>query len=86
MRNSAYAITPLANRRLQAQAEALAAAERRLAAQPKVETDEHEAAVHVAAEYTIYNEMRDHALYRALQAVQKLAGGIIQAVGRKKLG
>lgn len=42
----------------------------------------HSAAVHAAAEYTIYREMEDHFLYDALREVQKDTPGVIQGVAR----
>ena len=83
MRNAVYAITPLANRRAQAQGEARAVADRPIAPDPDV--DAHSAAVHGAAEYTIYQEMLNPALYPALEKAQQVASGIIQEVGRAKL-
>ena len=84
MRNAIYSITPLANRRAQAQAGALAAADRHLA--PSLQIEDHEAAVHGAAEYTIYQEMRVGFLYRALEKAQGIAPGLIQSVGRQHFG
>jgi len=81
MRNAIYALTPLANNRRRAEAEAGAAAERDLAPEPKL--DAHTAAVHAAAEYTIYQEEKVGFLYQALEKAQRLAGGVIQEVGRK---
>ena len=40
------------------------------------------AAVHAAAEYTIYREMEDHFLYDALTKVQRDTPGVIREVGR----
>jgi len=84
MRNAIYAITPQGSRRARAAAEARAAADRPLA--PEYRLEEHEAAVHAAAEYTIYQEERVGFLYRALEAAQRVAGGLIETVGRKYLG
>jgi len=83
MRNAVYAITPLANHRTQAQGEARAVADRPIASDPDV--DAHSAAVHGAAEYTIYQEMINPALYPALEKAQSVAPGIIKEVGRKRL-
>jgi len=41
--------------------------------------------VGVGALYAIYNEVEDHALYNALQRVQRQFGGIIQSVARGQL-
>ena len=43
------------------------------------------AAVHAAAEYTIYREMEDHMLYRALETVRRDTPGVIREVGRQRL-
>ncbi|NIS82588.1 MAG: hypothetical protein GTO14_20850 [Anaerolineales bacterium] len=83
MRNAVYAITPLANRRTQAQGEAQAVADRTMAPDPDVGA--HTAAVHGAAEYTIYQEMLNPALYPALEKARNVAPGIIREVGRAKL-
>lgn len=84
MRNAIYAITPLANNRGRASGEARGTADRELASEPSLE--EHEAAVHAAAEYTIYQEMRRSFLYNALEKAQSIAPGVIQEVGRAKFG
>jgi len=44
----------------------------------------HTAAVHAAAEYTIYQEMKHHFMYLGLQKAIKGAGGIIKAVSRSR--
>ena len=43
---------------------------------------ERTAAVHAAAEYTIYREMEDQFLYKALEKVRKDTPGVIRGVGR----
>jgi hypothetical protein len=80
MRNAIYAITPLANQRAQAEAEATTAAARPLAPSPQV--GKHEAAVHGAAEYTIYQEMKRGFLYGALEKAARQFGGIVAGVKR----
>jgi hypothetical protein len=84
MRNAIYALTPQGSRRARAAAEATSAAERDLAPAPGL--DEHEAAVHGAAEYTIYQEERVGFLYRALERARGVAGGLIESVGRQYFG
>jgi len=54
----------------------------RVATVPKMPP--HTAGVHAAAEYTIYQEMRHHFLYKGLQKAIKNAGGIIKTVSRKR--
>lgn len=82
MRNAIYAVTPLANRRGQAMSEARAAADRDLAPEPSIGPGE--AAVHGAAEYTIYQEMAVGFMYGALEKAKALADGIITKVGKGK--
>lgn len=84
MRNAIYAIAPGQSHRAQAVAEAKAAADRELASPPDL--GEHEAAIHGAAEYTIHQETKVGFLYGALEQLQRLAPGVIRAVGREKLG
>lgn len=84
MRNAIYAITPLGNRRAAAVAEARAVGDGVLAGQPALE--EREAAVHGAAEYTIFQELRVGFLYGALERVAGQVGGMIKAVGRVHFG
>ena len=83
MRNAIYAIFPGGDRRSEAQSKARAVADRDMVATPPL--DDHAAAIHAAAEYTIYWEMRFHFLYNALQDLQKIAPGVIQEVGRKRI-
>ena len=82
MRNAIYAIAPDQNHRSNAEAESSGAADRPLAPFPDVGA--HEAAVHGAAEYTIYQEMARSFLYDALEKARAVAPGIIQEVGRNK--
>ena len=84
MRNAIYAIGPLTSHRAQAVAEAKSRADRDVAPTPQI--GEHEAAVHGAAEYTIFQEMKVGFLYRALEKAQQVAGGIIQKAGKAHLG
>lgn len=83
MRNAIYTIAPGTNNRDEAQANAEAVAERYLAPLPDLKP--HEAAVHAAAEYTIFQEMIQSFLYRALEKARAVAPGIIQEVGKAKL-
>ena len=82
MRNAIYAIGVDQNHRSTAEGEAGAVADRELAPYPDLKP--HEAAVHGAAEYTIYQEMVRSFLYRALEKARAVAPGIIQEVGRKR--
>lgn len=91
MGNAIYSITPLANRRDQAWASGEyesrktgQTAERVLAPQPDVE--DHDAAVHAAAEYTIYQENRRGFLYPAAEKVAGQVSGLIREVGRAHFG
>ena len=45
---------------------------------------EHTAAIHGAAEYTIWWELRFSFLYNALEELRKIAPGVIKDVGRQK--
>lgn len=85
MRNAIYTVAPNHNGRQVAEAEARGVnADGELA--PELRVQEHEAAVHGAAGYTIYQEQRVGFMYRALEAAQSIAGGVIQEVGRKRFG
>jgi hypothetical protein len=85
MWNAIYAITPAGSNRGRAVASARgAAADRDLASEPGI--GEGEAAVHAAAEYTIFQEMRRGFLYRALERAQAVAGGMIEAAGKEHFG
>jgi len=44
----------------------------------------HTAGVHAAAEYTIYQEMKHHFMYKGLQKAVKSAGGVLKAVRRRR--
>ena len=83
MRNAIYAIAPGGDHRAMAAMRARGRADRPLARMPQI--GEHEAAVHAAAHYTIYQEMRVGFMYRALERARDVAPGIIQSVGRGKL-
>jgi len=84
MRNAMYSITPQGNGRAAAAATAGAVAERDMAPTPGVAA--HEAAMHAAAEYTIYQENKHGFIYHALEDSAAQAGGKIQLVGKKWLG
>lgn len=84
MRNSAYVISPLGTRRMQAEAEAKMVADRDMAPEPEVK--EHDAALHVAAEYTIYLETKDQAIRNGVQAAIKTFKETVQDVGKEMLG
>ncbi len=55
---------------------------RAAAAVPAIEP--HTAAIHVAAEYTIYQEIEQAFLYDALKQLQAIAPGVIETVGRER--
>jgi hypothetical protein len=84
MRNALYGIAPGQSHRGEAVAAARATADREIAPAPQV--GDHEAAIHGAAEYTIYQETRVGFMYRALQGLAAIAPGIIQRVGRLHFG
>lgn len=81
MVNAIYSITPLANRRGQAEGGARGSADRELAPEPALEKSG--AIVHGAALYTIYQEMRQAFMYPALEKVKGQTGGMIREVGRQ---
>jgi hypothetical protein len=83
MRNAIYAIGPERDHRSKAESEARGAADRPMAPMPQV--GEHKAAIHGAAEYTVFQEMIHGFLYGALQRAQKQAPGVIREVGRERL-
>ena len=89
MRNSTYTITPEGSRR----GEAWPSGQYRNKAGERVarnlspsepQLKAHEAAVHCAADYAIYQEMRNGSLYRALERARAIAPGVIEAVGRER--
>lgn len=89
MRNAIYAIAPGGSHRAQAEADAAETLAGTIEARGMVSTVEvepHEAAIHGAAEYTAFQEMRVGFMYAALQALQEIAPGIIRAVGRETIG
>jgi hypothetical protein len=53
---------------------------------PEPDVPEHTAALHGAAHYTIYQEIKHGFMYRALQAVTGQIGGIIRQVGKERFG
>ncbi len=80
MRNAIYGVGPGGSHRSQAAAQALSAADRDLA--PEVQLKEHEAGLHGAAGYTIYQETKHGFIYSAVERLASQIGGIIQQVGR----
>lgn len=89
MRNAIYAIAPGGSHRAQAEADATEALAGTIEARGMVsaaEVGQHEAAIHGAAEYTAFQEMRVGFLYAALQQLQAIAPGVIRAVGRETIG
>lgn len=81
MRNAIYGVGPGGSHRSQAAAQALSAAERDLA--PEVQLKEHEAGLHGAAGYTIYQETKHGFLYSAVEQLAGQIGGIIEQIGRR---
>jgi len=86
MLNSTYGMGPNGSHRGEAQGAAYAAAAfageaKGMAPAPTLE--DGQAGLHAAAEYAIYQEMRQSFLYKAVEALQEQAGGEIQAAGRK---
>lgn len=89
-RNSAYTIAPLAESRSGAWASGMyrnkggkLVTRQAVSGSPPVAA--HMAAVHVAAEYAVYREIKDGTLYRALESARAVAPGMIQAVGREHM-
>lgn len=76
MRNAIYAITPEGSGSASSQGDRVAA--------PAPAVGEHEAAVHGAAEYTVYQEMRVGFMYQALEKAARQAPSVIREVGRKR--
>ena len=77
MRNAVYAIGTESHRD-KAVADALAVANRELAPEPDV--PDGEAAIHAAAEYTIYQENKHNFIYHGLERLGRDMGGIVSAV------
>lgn len=90
MRNAIYAITPLGQGAPAPSGMYRSSAEGRIVERRRAESvpelGEGEAAVHAAAEYTIFQEMAQGFLYRALEKAQGFAGGVIESVGREWFG
>ncbi len=90
LRNAIYAVTPLGQGAAAASGMYRSSAEGRMVERRGVsgtpELGPGEAAVHAAAEYTIYMEMEEAFLWRALERAQGYAGGVIQDVGRGFFG
>ena len=82
MRNAIYGIGPEGDHRSQSESEARSVADRNMVSTPQL--DAHTAAIHGAAEYTIWWELRFSFLYNALEELRKIAPGVIKDVGRQK--
>ena len=80
MRNAIYGLGPGGSQR----AEAQGAEGQEMADPPQLEP--HEAAIHGAANYTIYQEERVGFMYKALEQLKRIAPGVIQKVGKEHLG
>lgn len=83
MRNAIYGLGPGQSHRGAAVAAAKSKADRKLAGSPSLPP--HTAALHAAALYTIYQELKHGFIMDAIQKVARLAGGIITEVGRSRL-
>jgi hypothetical protein len=84
MRNSGYGAGPTGNHRGRAELDARGAAERNLAREPQV--GDGRAFLHFAALYTVFVETRSAFIYPALQAVARMAGGMVETVGKEQFG
>jgi hypothetical protein len=82
MLNSIYGFGPEGDRRAAALGEALAKAVKDFAPPIKPE-DERGGGIHAAAEYAIYQEMKNSFLYRALEDLVKITPNIVIEVGKK---
>lgn len=81
MRNSGYVVTAVGESdRGEAEAQALAVAERPLAKQPFRTSDKSQAMFHVAAEYTVHVEARQGTMNAALERLKAAMGAVIQTV------
>lgn len=80
MRNAIYGLGPGGSHR----AEVQGAEGQELADPPKLEPGE--AAIHGAAEYTIYQEEKVGFMYKALEQLKRIAPGVIREVGKEHLG
>ena len=81
MRNAIYGLGPNDDHRSEAASKAQGVADRALARKPSLK--KHEAAIHAAALYTIYWEEEFDFMYRALEQLKKIAGGVIREVGKE---
>ena len=80
MRNAIYGFGPSGSHR----AEVQGAEGQEMADPPKLGPGE--AAIHGAANYTIYQEERVGFLYKALEQLKRIAGGVIREVGKEHFG
>lgn len=80
MRNAIYGTGPNGSHRDAAAAQALSAANRELA--PELALQKHEAGLHGAAGYTLFQELRKGFLYHAVEQLRGQIGGIIHQVAR----
>lgn len=79
MRNAVYGIGTESHR-THAEAEARAVADRELAPEPDIPAGE--AAIHAAAEYTIYQENKHNFIYHGLERLARAMDGIIHTVAK----
>jgi len=75
MRNAIYGFGPSGSHRAEGQ---------EMADPPKLGPGE--AAIHGAANYTIYQEERVGFMYKALEQLKRIAGGVIREVGKEHFG
>ena len=80
MRNAIYGVGPNGLQRVEVQG----AEGQELADPPKLEPGE--AAIHGAANYTIYQEERVGFMYKALEQLKQIAPGEIREVGKEHFG
>lgn len=90
MRNAIYSVTPLGQGEPPASGKYRSSVEGRMVERRSASRvpglGPGEAAVHAAAEYTIFVEMEEAFIWRALELAQGFAGGVIESVGREWFG
>ena len=81
MRNAIYGVGPTGSHR-----GAVPGGDEDHVAAPSPNLPEHTAALHGAAHYTIYQEIKHGFLYQSIKAVAGQIGGIIRQVGKGRFG
>ena len=84
MRNAIYGMGPNDSHRNQAETDAKSKADREFAREPGLEAGA--AAIHGAAEYTIYQEERVGFMYEALEQLKGVLGATVAQAGKEHLG